>query len=302
MTGSLGGDTPAVARERLRVGLRRARRKTDLTQTEVASHLGVSLSKIQRIEIGEVAVSEADLKALLELYGISEADTVAAMVADSRLARRERWVTDPAHRKNVPLGLRRLLQFEAVATQIRTYQSLLLPGVLQTPAMARYILDEAGGYLTAEERRVRFEVRMQRRKDVIERADGPEYHLVIDESVIMRKVGGAAVMAEQLEDLADVAKRPNIYIRVAPFAVSKAAIIGLMGNNFLLMNLSSDDADDSVLYRELFQVDQLDHDPAKIRPFRDAFESLWKLSLSEDATLRLIRAAAATLAYRAVAE
>ncbi|MFI6076554.1 helix-turn-helix domain-containing protein [Actinoplanes sp. NPDC051343] len=300
MSGSLAGDTPAVARERLRAGLRRARQKTDLTQTEVAKRLGVSLSKIQRIEIGEVAVSEMDLRALLELYEITAPDAVAAMAADARLARRERYTTDPEYRKNLSANLRRLLQFEVVATQIRSYQSLLLPGVLQTPAMAQYIIDEVGKHLTEDQRRVNFEARMRRRKDVIERADGPEYFLVIDESVIMRNVGGAALMAEQLDDLAEVSSRSNVFVRVLPLSESRGAIIGMLGN-FVLMSLSSDDADE-VLYRERSRTDDIDHDPDKIRPYRDAFEDLWKLSLSEEATLRLIRAAAATLAYRAVAE
>jgi len=301
MTGSLGGDTPAVARERLRVGLRRARQQTDLTQAEVAKRLGVSLSKIQRIEIGEVAVSETDLRALLKLYEITDDAAVAAMAADARLARRERYTTDPEYRKNLEPNLRRLIQFEVVATRIRSYQSLLIPGVLQTPAMARYIIDEVGKHLSDDERRVRFEARMRRRKNIIERADGPEYYLVIDESVIMRHIGGAAVMAEQLEDLAEVGSRPHIFIRVMPLSESRGAIIGTLGN-FVLMSLSSDEADDSVLYREHFRTDDTEHDPDKIRPYRDAFEDLWKLSLSEGATLRLIRAAAATLAYRAVDE
>jgi transcriptional regulator with XRE-family HTH domain len=298
MTGSLGGDTPAVARERLRVGLRRARQKTDLTQTDVAKHLDVSLSKIQRIEIGEVAVSETDLRALLKLYGVTAPDAVAAMAADARLARRERYTTDPEYRKNLTPSLRRLVQFEAVATQIRSYQTMLLPGPLQTPATARYIIAEVGTHLTEDERRVRFEARMRRRRDVIDRADGPMYYLVIDESVIMRNVGGASLMAEQLDDLAEVSRRPNIFIRVMPLNESKSATIGMLGS-FVLMSLSSDDADDAVLYRESSRTDEIYHDPDKIRPYRDAFEDLWKLSLSEDATLRLIRAAAANAAYQA---
>ena len=298
MTRSLGGDIPAVARERVRSGLRRARRQTDLKQTDVAKRLRWSLSKVQRIETGEVAVSETDIRALLDLYGVTDADTVETMAADARLARRERWTTLPEYRENLTSSLRRLLQFELVATQIRSYQSLLLPGVLQTPAMAEYIIDKAGGYLTAEQRKVRLEVRLRRRKDVIERADAPEYYVVLDESVILRTVGGVGVMAAQLLDLAEVATRPNVNVRVAPLDESEGAIIGSVGN-FVLMSLSEDDTDDSVLYRERFRADEIDHDPDKIRPFRDAFESLWQLSLPEDATLRLITAAAATLRSRA---
>jgi transcriptional regulator with XRE-family HTH domain len=291
MTSSHGGDTPAVARQRVRRSLRRARRESELTQTDIAKSLGWSLSKVQRIESGEVAVSETDLRAVLELFGIDDVETVSALVSDARLARRERWATSPDHRKYLTLGLRRLLQFETVAAQIRSYQPLLLPGVLQTKATAEYIINEAGTYLTAEERRVLLDVRIRRRKEIIERADGPQYYLVIDESVIMRFVGDARTTAEQLEDLAEVATHPKVFVRIVPLEESKGAIIGTLGN-FVLMNLSDDDADDSVLYRERYSADEIDHDPEKIRPYRDAFENLWKLSLPEDASLRLITAAA----------
>jgi transcriptional regulator with XRE-family HTH domain len=297
MTNPLGGDTPAVARQRVRLWLRRARQKTDFTQGDIAQRLGWSLSKVQRIESGEVAISESDLRAVFGLFLITDTDVVEGLIKDARLARRERWTTDPEYRKHLTAGLRRLLQFEAVATQIRTYQPLLLPGVLQTEATAKYLIDQVGDSLTEDERRVRFEVRLRRRKDVIERADGPLYYLVIDESVIMRNVGGIRDTAEQLEDLAETATHPRVSVRVVPLDEGKAVKIGLLGS-FSLMNLSDDDTEDSVLYRERFVEDGLDHDPEKIRPYRDAFEELWKLSLPEDASLRLIQAKAADLRAR----
>lgn len=293
-----GDATPAVARQRVRRWLRRVRRESDLTQTNVAKRLDWSLSKVQRIETGEVSVSETDLRAILDLYGVTDADVVAALVKDARLARRERWTTSAEHRQYLTAGLRRLLQFEAVATQIRAYQPLLIPGVLQTAAMAEHILNEAGNHLTDDERRVRFEVRRRRRANVIERGDGPKYYLVLDESVILRNIGGARIMAEELEDLAEVAATsPKVKIRILPLEESNYAAIRSSGN-FVVMNLSDDDADDAVLYRERFTVDDIEHDPKMIRPYRDAFENLWKHSLSEDASLRLITATAWHLRVR----
>ncbi|NMO51212.1 helix-turn-helix domain-containing protein [Actinoplanes sp. TBRC 11911] len=297
MTSSLGGDTPAVARQRVRRWLRQARGEADLTQTDLAQRLGWSLSKVQRMETGEVAVSETDLRATVELYGVTDLDLVATLVKDARLARRERWTTSAEYRRYLTVGLRRLLQFEAVATKIRVYQPILIPGVLQTPAMADHILGERGTILNEDERRVRFEVRMRRRADLIERPDAPEYYLVLDESVILRIFGGTRLAAEQLEHLAEVATRPKVFIRIIPLEQSQGAAIRMSGT-FVVMNLGDDDADGAVLYRELFTADHIDHDPEKIRSYRNAFEELWKLSLPEDASLRLIRAKAADLRAR----
>jgi transcriptional regulator with XRE-family HTH domain len=294
LTSSLGGDTPAVARQRVRLWLRRTRRDTTaLTQSDVAKRLGWSLSKVQRIEIGDVAISETDLRAVLDLYRVTADDVVSALVKDARLARRERWTTDPHHRL-LPSGLRRLLQFELAAAEIRVYQPHLLPGVLQTRATAEFIVNEIGGDLSEEERRIRVDVRMRRRKDVIDRPDGPKYYAVLDESVILRHVGGVRTTAEQLEDLAEVATRPNVFLRLLALDESKGAIIGTLGG-FILMILSDDDTEDSVLYRERFRADDIDHDADQIRPYREGFENLWKLSLPEEASLRRIRLQAAAL-------
>jgi uncharacterized protein DUF5753 len=149
----------------------------------------------------------------------------------------------------------------------------------------------------AEERRVRIEVRLSRRKDIIERPDGPKYYLVIDESVIRRTVGGDLMMAEQLEDLANTVVHPRIFVRIVPLDVSQGAIIGTLGD-FVLMSLSDEDADDSVLYRERFDADQIDQDAEAIRPYRETFEDLWKLSLPEDTSLRLISYVAQGLRVR----
>jgi transcriptional regulator with XRE-family HTH domain len=287
------GDTPATARQRVRRELRRARRATELTQTDVAKSLGWSLSKVQRIEIGEVAVSETDLRALLDLLSVTADDTIATLVEDARLARRERWSTAPEHRKYLTPALRKLLQFEAAAAEIRSYQHFVVPGLLQTPAMAEYILDQARDVISPQERRVRFEVRMLRREQVIERLDGPRYHLLLDESVLLRRLGGALLMAEQLENLAEVAARPNLFVRILPLDVNTISIAG-MATTFVLLYLS-DDNDDIALYHESLHQDDMVHDAEKIAPFRDGFEKLWEHSLPEDASLRRIKVAAMTL-------
>ena len=73
------GEHPAVARRRVRLALRKARRSAGLNQGDVADRLGWSLSKAQRIEAGEVAVSITDLRALVyEHLAATEHDPLRA--------------------------------------------------------------------------------------------------------------------------------------------------------------------------------------------------------------------------------
>ena len=68
---------------------------------------------------------------------------------------------------------------------------------------------------------------MSRRRQVIERAGGPEYCLIFDELVIKRRILDAKVTAEQLEVVAGLSLEPNVHIRIVPFA--KGAYMPALG-------------------------------------------------------------------------
>lgn len=285
------GDPPAVARQRVRRALRKARDETPLSQGEVAKLLGWSLSKMQRIEGGEVGVSTTDLHALLDVYGITDRDRIGQLTKDAHASRRQRYVTAPEYREHLTPGLRELMQFEKQAVSIRAYQPVFYPGVVQTPTVAEAFLAHWHDSLSEDARRVRYEVRMSRRRQVIERPDGPEYFLILDESVIKRRIVSAKVTAEQLEDVADLSELPNVHLRIVPFA--NGAYMPALGA-FQILNVSNEENDD-VLYREAFLRDEMTHDPDEVRFHRAAFEDIWKQSWSEEATHRRVVAEAASL-------
>jgi hypothetical protein len=262
-----------------------------MSQGDVAKKLGWSLSKMQRIEGGEVAVSPTDLRALLDLYGVVDPSAIARLTNDAHVSRRQRWVTPPEHREHLTLGLRQLLQFEREAVSIRVYQNFVLPGVLQTPRVAEIVLTGGGNRMSEEAWRVRLDVRMHRRRSIIESASGPDYMAVLDESIIKRHVGGPEIMAEQLDSLVAAAESPSVAIRVVPF--EKGPRIGLV-ESFMVINLS-DVRDDAVVYREAYDTDRIADDPDEVSYCRDIFDKMWEASLTEAATLRAFAAEAAGL-------
>jgi hypothetical protein len=265
-----------------------------MSQGDVAKTLGWSLSKMQRIEGGEVGVSLTDLRALLEAYGITDEAEVQRLMSDARISRRQRWLIAPEHRTYLTPALRQLIQFEAEASAIRAYQPVLIPGVFQTPAVAETVLGWENLAITEEIRRVRFDVRMQRRSHTVDNLDGPPYELVLDESVIKRHIGGPRAMAEQLDSLLEAAQLPHLSVRLIPF--ERSAQAGLAGA-FELVSLS-DDEDDAVLYLEFYAQDRIVHDPAEVLYYRKLFDQIAGAALSEGATQRRIAAEAMNLKAR----
>src|SRR5215475_5699608 len=129
-------DSPAVARRRVRLALRAFRTSKKLTQSQVAKAMDWSLSKVIRIEKGEVNVSPSDLKVLLEHLEVTDPATVEELLDDVRLSRSERWAISGEDRENLTPALIEMLQFEGEAIAVRQYHNLLLPGPLQTSAYA----------------------------------------------------------------------------------------------------------------------------------------------------------------------
>jgi transcriptional regulator with XRE-family HTH domain len=284
------GDPPAVARRRVRLALRGAREAKRLTQGQVAAALDWSLSKVNRIESGEVSVSGTDLRALLAFYGVTDPPRVDQLLEDARISRRQRWWADPRYREHLTAATMQLLQFESEASAIRLFHLTMVPGLLQTRAYAEFVLASFGADLSEDARKVRFEVRMQRRQQVLERPDPPDVFLILDESALFREVGGPAVMAEQLRALLTLATAPNIIVRIVPLAA--AAPIALLGP-FSILDLG--DEADAVLYRETYLGDEVVHTTQKIKRHRDIFEQLWERSLDDAASARLIDARAAAM-------
>lgn len=287
------GEHPAVARRRVRLVLRRARQeRTDLSQGDVAARLGWSLSKVQRIESGEVAVSPTDLRALTDLYGGFSAEEFEELAEDSRLSRRQRWWTAPEYREHLTPATIKLMGFEAQAAAIRVYQPVLVPGVLQTEAAAAFVLGFWNPDGPAERLKVRHEVRVLRRQLVIERRDPPAYYVLLDESVLLRDVGGPRLALGQMEMLEALAHRPDVHLQVIPLA--EGALLGQLGP-FMILDLDENDQDDAILYRENWNSDEIIDDHRVIRTHRGYFETMWASALSEDVSLNVIAAKAAAL-------
>ncbi|MEW2573997.1 helix-turn-helix transcriptional regulator [Streptomyces sp. NPDC047070] len=213
MTTATAGSA-AVQRLRLRTELREARADAGLTQRQVADQMEWSPSKLLRIEAGEVGISVNDLRSLLTFYQVQETERVERLLT---LARGSRKMPFTEYRDIFHKDFLDFLAMEASAWINRTFQSLVLPGLLQTEEYATTIIrtfspDESTGQVNRM-----VEARMLR-QDILERADA-EFYFILDESVIRRQVGGPKTMRAQLRTLAEIAARPHVQMMILPFSL-----------------------------------------------------------------------------------
>jgi transcriptional regulator with XRE-family HTH domain len=277
------GPNPIVQRRRLRTELRKARAEAELTQEQVAARMDWSLSKVIRIESGEVGISTNDLKMLLDLYAIDDEDHVAELAALARSRRRpgrERpWWNQ--YRNDVSGKLLEFIEYEDAASAIRGFQSLLVPGLLQTPEYARQVLAQFVPHATPDHLRRLVDIRL-RRQEILEQSDPPSVRHIIDEMVVRRIVGAPEVVRGQLEHMVSVASRPNVTLQVVPF---RAGLHPAMQASFVILEFP-DAPDGGILYMEgprgefltRHQTDEIELQ--EVKTYTESFHQLCKLALS----------------------
>jgi transcriptional regulator with XRE-family HTH domain len=231
--------SPTVRQRRLARELRQLRDDTGLTIEQVAEKLALSASTISRMETAQVRVRAPDLQALLDVYGVTGAHR-EQLLQIARERRQRPWWQEYRDLPNLPLAAR-----EADAASIFQYSALLMPGLLQTEAYARAVLDAIRVDAKAGDIQRRLELRMDRQ--ALLTSDGaPMYWVVLDEAVLRRVVGGRTVMHQQLQRLIDAVELPNVTLQVLAF--DSGAHAGMDGEFTILEYPDHEDPD--VVYIE----------------------------------------------------
>jgi transcriptional regulator with XRE-family HTH domain len=287
-------DTPAGARRRVRLAVRRAREELGYTQSQVAEEMEWSLSKVMRIENGEVTIAPNDLRPLLSYLGIKGKETVDDLLSAAKVSKqRKQWWDALELRDGFTPSLRQLVQLEPEATAIRYFFPLVFPARLQIPAYSRAIVESFRDELPPSVVRARLAIRRRRNEGFATRPIKPKSYVILDESVLQRQVGGPTVLAEQLEEVLKLIEHQNIRVRVIP--LTSDAPVPMLAT-YEIVYLHGEDERDAILYRESDLLDEIVDDPDKIRRHRAVFERLWMSIHDESASTELIRHHLNTLA------
>lgn len=274
--------SPTVRRERLGAELRRLRKDNGLIGDQVVERLGwASASKLSRIEQGQNRPDLADIMDLLDLYGATGAKREELIAVARDAANTRGWWKSFADMGQRQRGYAEL---EAGVAEIRQYQQLVVPGLLQTAEYARVravsVRDLYGNLDMETEASAR-----QARQEVLRRADPPRYEAIIEEGALRRNAAPPHVMREQLQYLAEAAAAPNITLRVLP-SDAKVGDFYVPHTSFSLYRYP-DPADPETVVLETLASDVQLRDEEDISPYKMVYGWLRDAALHENDSIDL---------------
>lgn len=275
-----------ILRRRLRTELLAARLERDLTQQRVAAAMDWSMSKMNRIEKAKSGISTNDLKALLELYGITDKERTEQLLELAKDARQISWWR--GYSDVAPADLLELMDYESASSAISQFETMFVPGILQTEDYASAILRALNDEKSADRVSRLVDLRTKRR-DLLTTENAPDFSFVLDESAIRRPIGSPAIMSHQLQHLVSVTKElPNVTIQIAPFSIGPYT--GMKGA-FEHVHFE-DTPDDDIVFLEGSGGDVISDMPETVNSYLEAFKQITSVSLSPaDSADRLLRAA-----------
>lgn len=209
------GSPPTVRRRQLGRELRKLREAAGFKAEQVALEVRCSPSRVSRIETARVRITPGTVHELLDVYRVEGAER-QRLVALARQAQEAGWWQ--AHSDSLTWEYSTLIALEHDATELRTFESSVLPGLLQTEEYARTVLRKTLLEQTPDSAEEKLVVRLARQR-ILTRAEDPvRLWAILDEAVLRRQVGGADVMGPQLRHLVEMAELPNVQLQVLPFA------------------------------------------------------------------------------------
>lgn len=194
--------------------LRELRFRRGLAAEEVARSLGMSMSKLSRMESGQRGLQPDDVAALLGLYRVP-AKRRNELLEIVRNAHQPNWW--PAQESRTPL-LEELMGFERTAIAFRNYEPSIVPGLLQTSEYTVALCEASARELSASEVDRLVTTRLERQQ-ILRTRPQQDFEFLIEQTVLERPTGGAGVMYRQLRHLSSTISRENVEIRVMPSSV-----------------------------------------------------------------------------------
>ncbi|MGB9279201.1 MAG: helix-turn-helix transcriptional regulator [Pseudonocardiaceae bacterium] len=274
-------------RARLAATLKRLRQAAMTSGSEMARRTGWVQPKVSRLETGAQLPTEDDLRTWAQHTGASTEQTEALL--DMLSAARVEYTptADLLTRGALARRQAHLGAMEAAATRIGEYQPAFLPGLVQTPAYTRALLELPGSARSkgASDTELERIVAARGKRQALLSEPGRRWQFVIGETALWSSPGTTEIQLEQLDHLVTVREVPGVEIAVIPLR-APMPVLPLSGFRLL---------DDEFVFVESLAGEQRLDDPEEIAPIIRAFEVLRDAGVTGGQALALIQRVAAEL-------
>ncbi|MET9419622.1 helix-turn-helix transcriptional regulator [Streptomyces sp. NPDC006540] len=181
-------------------------------------------------------------------------------------------------RSQLPAWFQQVAELEARATEISTFQTHMVHGLLQTEGYARAVL----GTMDPEGLDDRTAVRLARQR-ILEKTEPPVLWAILGEGALRQEIGGPEVMRGQLGRLLSFESNPRVNVQVLRYSAGEHA--GLTGS----FNLYRFAGDPAILYTEGYGAGHPTANPDTVRDCSLRYDHLQAAALSIKDSAELIR-------------
>ena len=260
-----------MRRRQLGAELRSLRNGADLTMEHAAAVLDCARSRIGHIENGRNSIRKPELKVLLDLYGASDEDQ-ANLEELRQQASKRGWSST----YRLPSWLKRYVEMETDAATMHSFESELIPGLLQTEEYARRVHLVAAHLIKPDELDRLVAARTRRQSRLTDDEAPLDFFAVVSEAAFRRAHGDSEIGPAQLARVIELARRPNVTLHVLPYA---AGLHPSMSGSFAVLTFDSEVAP-PFGYQEHAIGGHVVDDQKVIRRMMDLWELLRNQALS----------------------
>jgi transcriptional regulator with XRE-family HTH domain len=274
--------SPVVAAWELALRLRQRRDEMGVEVKTITQALGFSRNYWSAVENERKILSEENLLKLMELLEY-DADERQELLELRAAAKERGWWTRYGTLLNS--GLQRLIGLEAGAETVRCYESLFIPGLLQTADYARAIMTPDVTVRKVEIDQ-RIEVRLRRQERFVD--ENPLRMIaIISEATLWQQIGGPAVLRDQLKHLArNIEDRQDrLEVRVIPFTATACGLFGAATTQLIEF---SNPRLPNVVWQETTTTMGIVDDGAQVRDIMLIYQDALKNTLSAQQSLGLL--------------
>ncbi|MGB3441791.1 MAG: helix-turn-helix transcriptional regulator [Actinophytocola sp.] len=289
--GTSGGSVPAPAgREQLAAELRRLRDLAGMSGRDLAQRIGISQSKVSRIESGAVVPSLPEVTAWGEELGVS-------VELRERLTALTEAAYDEMHPWRAALQRRGNLQdtvqdLESTATRTYTFQPALVPGLLQTAEYARRVIAMFHRQYGGSDPAAEVAGRLHRQLALYE--PNRHFDFLITEAALRWRPGPPSLQVAQLDRIASVSTLDNVTIGLLPLDAEATA---LTTHNFVVYE-GDDGATDVTVTAETIHADMTIDREEHVALYRSRWQQLSRAALFGDEAQEFLRDVVADLRTR----